>query len=62
MVRRRRLLSADEVAEFIKGIPNLTAKWTPPNKVKRQRADQIAARIAEAFQENDVRVTRVTEE
>lgn len=46
-----RTLDANEIAGFIAAIPNLTAQWKPPNQVRRKRIDEIAARVAEAFQE-----------
>ena len=58
MAARRRILTGAEVAAFITAIPNLAAEWRPPEKggTRRFRADEIAKRIAEAFQEAQLTV------
>lgn len=49
-------LSRAEVAAFIAAIPNLAAEWRPTSQggTRRYKTDEIAARVAQAFQEADI--------
>jgi hypothetical protein len=55
---RKRTLDADEVAGFIASIPHLTAKWRPTEHggTRRHTADEVAAKVAEAFQDAGIEV------
>lgn len=64
MAARKRALTEREVAEFITGIPNLAAQWRTKENggVRRYRADEIAAKVAEAFQAAGIEVRRSVRE
>lgn len=54
----KRPLSTAEVRAFIASIPSVAWQWRPPEEggVRRLKADEIAARIAKAFQEAGIEV------
>jgi hypothetical protein len=59
--RQSRVLTKHEVAQFITDIPNLAAQWRSKEAggVRRFRADEIATKVAEAFQEAGYEVRSV---
>jgi ribonuclease HI len=63
-VARKQVLTADEVTGFIASIPRLTAEWRPTERggTRRRTADEVAAKIVEAFQEAGIVVKGYLEE
>jgi hypothetical protein len=54
----RTTLTRAEVVEFIGSIPNLAAEKDAAGNVKRLTKQEIASRVAEAFQESALEVTK----